>query len=241
MKITIAHLFHDILNLYGESGNILALKSALESQDIEVEIKNLSIDNDNFDLSNVDFIYIGAGTEYNQKLALNALLKNKEKINECFLNNVYLLATGNSIELFGKSIETKEETLETLNIFDYVTIHGSKRIVSEAVFKHDKFKQEIIGFENHQGEINGIQNPLFTVIRGYGSNKESRVEGFKFNNFYGTYLLGPILARNPELLENICTELIKSKDINFEFKDFNFEIENLAHKKFLSKYTKQEM
>ena len=70
MKITIGHLFYDILNLYGESGNILALKYALEKQGIEVEIKEISL-NDELYLGDLDLVYMGAGTEANQLLALD--------------------------------------------------------------------------------------------------------------------------------------------------------------------------
>ena len=74
MKITIGHLYYDILNLYGESGNILALKYALEHQGIEVIIKELTI-TDELDFSDLDFVYIGCGTEQNQLVALKHLKK----------------------------------------------------------------------------------------------------------------------------------------------------------------------
>lgn len=238
MKITIGHLFYDLLNLYGESGNVIALKNALESQNIEVEIKNLSLTEKTWNLNDIDILYIGAGTEHNQMLALNLLLKYKDEINEMIINNKYILATGNSIELFGKVIKTKEQEINALNIFDYITERTDKRIVSECVFNLDEIQDKILGFENHQGEITGITNPLFTVEKGFGSNLKYKFEGFKFNNFYGTYLIGPILARNPKFLENLCKDIILSKDSNFEFKKFDFEIEQKAHDKFLKKYDK---
>ena len=238
MKITIGHLFHDLLNLYGENGNVLALEKALVSQGVEVEIKNLSIDNEPWDLDNLDVVYIGAGTEQNQLLALNTLMKYKEEINQMILDNKYFICTGNSIELFGKHIQENDNVIETLNSFDYITERTPKRIVSECVFSCDETQSKILGFENHQGEIKGITNPLFTVEKGYGSNINTQAEGFRKNNFYGTYLIGPLLVRNPELLKKICKDIILNNDINFTFKDFNLSLEQTAHDKFIEKYNK---
>lgn len=238
MKITIGHLFNDLLNLYGENGNVMALKKALESQDIEVEIRNLSLINEPWKLNDLDLLYIGAGTEYNQILALNTLIKYKNEIQQFIIDNKYIIATGNSIELFGKLIKQQDEEIPALGIFDYITQRTDKRIVSECVFNYDEIEDKILGFENHQGIINGISNPLFTVEKGFGSDINSQVEGFRQNNFLGTYLIGPLLVRNPKLLEKLCKDIILVKDSNFDFKEFDFEIEQKAHDKFLRKYAK---
>jgi len=238
MKITIGHLFYDLLNLYGENGNILALEKTLRSQDIEVEIKNFSLDNEPWNLNNVDLLYIGAGTEQNQMIALEVLLKYKEEIDQMILNNKLIISTGNSIELFGKTITIDEKHIQALGLFDYTTERSKKRIVSECVFNYNELNQKILGFENHQGVINGIKNPLFTIEKGFGANPNSKYEGFRKNNFFGTYLLGPLLVRNPEFLEMICKNLILSKDNNFEFKKFDFNLEQEAHDIFLNKYHK---
>lgn len=238
MKITIGHLFYDLLNLYGENGNVMALEKAIRSQGIDVEIKNLSLDNTPWNLEELDVVYIGAGTEQNQILAINTLMKYKETINQMVMNNKLFLATGNSIELFGKCINCNDKNIETLGLFDYTTERTKKRIVSECVFNYDEIEDKILGFENHQGKITGITEPIFTVEKGFGSNTDSKQEGFRKNNFYGTYLLGPLLVRNPKLLEKICKDLILDKDSNFKFKDFDFDIEQKAHDKFIMKYTK---
>lgn len=238
MKITIGHLFYDLLNLYGENGNIKALQNAFKQQNIEVEIKEFSLNNKPWDLSNIDVFYIGAGTEANQKLALNSLMEYKDIINDMIKDNVFFIATGNSIELFGSTIKDDETVTNGLNLFSFSTQRTKNRIVSECVFNYDELSNKILGFENHQGVINGISEPLFTIEKGVGSNTNSKTEGFKQNNFYGTYLLGPLLVRNPELLEKICKEIILNKDSSFEFNDFDFNLEYAAHNKFLEKYNK---
>ena len=236
MKITIGHLFYDILNLYGESGNISALKYALKKQGVEVEIKELSL-NDELYLGDLDLVYMGAGTEENQMLALNYLKKYLPYISQEVLGGKFFLVTGNSVELFGTHIQDGENKIETLGIFHYFTERTKERLVSECVFKHKKVDDLILGFENHQGILRKVSLPMFEVIKGYGSEKDAGVEGFKHNSFRGTYLLGPILARNPKLLEYFIHELISRKDKNFEFKSLDLEIAQMAHDKFMDKYT----
>lgn len=238
MKITIGYLFYDLLNLYGENGNVLALEKALQNQNIEVEIKYFSLDNEPWNLTDIDVLYLGAGTEQNQMIALEVLLKYKEEISQMILNNKLIISTGNSIELFGKTITIAEKDIQALGLFDYTTERSKKRIVSECVFNYDELNQKILGFENHQGVINGIKSPLFTIEKGFGANPNSKYEGFRKNNFFATYLLGPLLVRNPEFLEMICKNLILSKDNNFEFKKFDFNLEQKAHDIFLNKYHK---
>ena len=101
--ITIAHLYYDLLNLYGESGNVKALKTALETAGIDVTVKLVTTD-DTLNFSEYDFVYIGTGTEENQILALNHLLKYKEDIKKAINEGTFFLATGNAMELFGKYI-----------------------------------------------------------------------------------------------------------------------------------------
>lgn len=233
MKITIGHLFYDLLNLYGESGNVLALKYALETQGIEVEILNLSL-GDDIDFDKLDFVYIGAGTKQNLNLALDYLKKYTEDISQYITCNKFFLATGNSIELFGKYIKEADNSQTiSLGLFDYYTEISLNRFVSECVFKCEFLKNKLLGFENHIGTIKNSTSPLFTVIKGNGDNT---VEGFFTNNFYATYILGPILARNPELLEYITRKLITEKFKDFEFKEFDFELLKKAHNKFIEKY-----
>ena len=236
MKIVIVHLFYDLLNLYGESGNVLSLKNCLEKQGIDVEIKNISL-NDTFDLSNADIIYLGSGTESNKLIALNYLMQYKEEIHQAYKCNKFFLSTGNSIELFGKTLLYNNETIDCINLFDFKTTKSSSRIVSECVFNYENTYEKVLGFENHENEMSNTSNPLFTVEQAFGYNRLSKVEGIHENNFYGTYLIGPLLSRNPVFLEYFVRQLVLNKDKNFEFKSFDLEIEKKAHDNYIKKYS----
>ena len=89
MNIKVAHLYYDLMNLYGESGNVKALKMQLEGQGIKTTIKFLTIDDD-LNFKDYDIVYIGSGTENNQKIVLNHLLKYKKDIEDAIEKGVYI-------------------------------------------------------------------------------------------------------------------------------------------------------
>lgn len=211
MKITIGYLYNDLLNLYGDEGNIKALKYHLEEQNVNVDIKYMSI-GDKKDFKDVDFLYIGSGTEHNLNVALEDLKKDKDKIKEYLDEGKILLSTGNSVELFGNYIITNKK-IKTLGIIDYVCMN-QERTVKDVKTKTDILDEDIIGFENHSGKNISEENDIIN-------------EG----SFYGTYIIGPILVRNPDLCSKLVHKLIDSKDNNFEYKEEDYEFEEEAYKK----------
>ena len=209
MKITIGHLYYDLLNLYGDSGNIKALIYHLKEQDIDVDVKYLTI-KDKKDFSKLDMIYIGSGTEDNLILALNDLKEDFDSLKEFIDNKKFLLATGNSLELFGNYIVTNKK-IKCLGLFDYVVMYQD-RIVKDVNIKSNIIDKNIIGFENHLGKVISQNDDII-----------------KIDNYIGTYIIGPLLVRNPYLCSYYIKELIKSKDENFEFKNENYELEIKAY------------
>lgn len=236
MEIKIGYLYYDLLNLYGENGNIKVLEKQIRDQGAEVSIDLLTIDND-LDLKKYDFLYIGAGTENNQRIALSHLLAYRDEVKEYIENGGFMLSTGNSIELFGRSIsEIKGGRIETLGIFDFETLVSNIRLIGEAVFRLEGFEELFVGFQNQYGVMKDITNPLFQVIEGFGSSPDNKVEGIRYKNFYGSYLIGPILVRNPHFLKYLVGRLILGRDNDFRLKDFNLDFEINSHDKFLNKY-----
>lgn len=212
MKLVIGYLYHDLLNLYGDSGNIKTLRYHLEEQGINVEIKYLSV-GDEKDFDKLDFIYIGSGTEDNLLIALDDLKKDKKKLEKYVKDKKMFLSTGNSVELFGNYIISNNTKIKTLGIFDYVSMR-QKRIVKDVNVKTSIIDENIIGFENHVGKILTYDEDII-----------------KIDEFYGTFIIGPILVRNPKLCSHIIKELITSKDEKFKFKDENYELDNKAYEK----------
>ena len=237
MEIKIAHLYYDLMNLYGENGNVKALVSALKTQDIDVSVYKLSID-DKIDFSLYDVFVIGSGTEENQIRVLNSLKTYEGEIKKAVEDGKFFLCTGNSIELFGKTIiDTEGNLYNCIKLFDFETtklIH--ERLVCESLFKCNLIDKNILGFENREGKMANYDFNLFEVIRGIGNNEESKKEGIHYKNFYGTYLIGPLLVRNPEFLKYITKEIINSKTENFEFKEFDLELSEKAYVEFMKNH-----
>lgn len=235
MSFTILYLYYDLLNLYGESGNLKILKNHLTKQGLNVKILYLTI-KDDLDFTKYDLIIMSAGTDNNQLVILKHLLKYKRDIIKAIENNKFFLITGNALNLFGKYILTKnQEKIKCLDIFDFVAAQFNERTVNDALFFDKETNDYIIGFQNQNTKlIKEEKYSLFDVIIGDGIFINTKVEGVHFNNFYGTYLIGPILARNPKFTENFVRKLILNKNPNFKFKNFDFKFEIDAYEEYFN-------
>lgn len=221
--IKIAHLYYDLMNYYGEQGNVLALKTAIEYAGFKVNVKTLSVD-DEIEFEKYDIFYMGMGTKRNQEIVRKDILKYKDKIENVIDKKMFIM-TGNSYELFGKKIDDKK----CLGVFNFES-KTTDRVVGEQVFKSDIIKETIIGFQNRFSSNNIKDDYLFEVIKGTGNDLESKVEGIHKNNFFGTYLLGPILIRNPYFkdallkyigIDKVNTKLVDYKAYHEYLKNFN--------------------
>lgn len=243
--IKIAHLYYDIMNLYGENGNIRALKEHFERQNIKCEIHFLTI-NDKIDFEKYDIYYMGMGTEKGQLLVLKDLMKYKEKIKKSIENGKYYFLTGNAYELFGKHIVDFEgNVIKCLNIFPYYTKRINKkdfmedcdfRIVGTTSGNCSFLDKEIIGFQNRGGTIHESNKYFIKINHGVGYEPKSLYEGYLYKNFLGTYLLGPLFVRNPYLTDYFVKKIIKEKNNSYKFKIFKNTSEIKAYETFLENF-----
>lgn len=204
----ILHLFHDLMNLYGEYANTLALQRTLSEKGRAAEIERLSID-DKLDFSEYDFIYIGSGTERNQKVALEYLRPYADALKAALDGGKVLLATGNSFEIFGARITDRYgKEYAGLNFFDFTVTEGANRIVEDVTADFDDNK--VIGFINKASMIEGVASPLFVIKQGAGNCESTpSVEGIRSGSFYGTHIIGPLLIRNKCMAEYFADIMIK--------------------------------
>ena len=212
MKMTIGYLYYDLLNLYGDSGNIKTLLYHLEEQGIKVTVKYLTV-GDKKDFSKLDMIYVGSGTDDNLIVALDDLKNDLDLLKEYVKNKKPILATGNSLELFGNYIITNKK-IKCLGLYDYVVMYNEERIVKDVRTKTNLIDEEIIGFENHLGKVLTMEDDIISI-----------------DNFIGTYIIGPILSRNPHFCSYYVKKLINLKDENFKFKDENYNLDLKAYNK----------
>ncbi|MBE6161631.1 MAG: hypothetical protein E7158_05400 [Firmicutes bacterium] len=229
-KIKIAHLYYDLMNLYGENGNIRALEKYLRAQKLTVEINNLTI-GDKIDFDKYDIFYIGSGNDEAFELTLKDIKNYKANI-EKNINDKMFIITGNALNLFGKIYIKKKEIIPCLDILDFESKEIRKRIVGEQFLRFKKNNCEIIGFENRSSKLVNVKEKyLFHVIQGSGT-----YEGIIHKDFYGTYLLGPILVRNPYFTEYITKRICKKFDIKYI--PVNNELEKKAYDKYKTNFLK---
>ena len=238
-KFNILHLYYDIANLSGDAGNILAIKKAFEQQNVEYKLDTKTL-GDKIDFKKYDLVYIGHMNYEVQELVRDDILKYKKELLSRIENGMYVIATGNSYELFGKTINGKK----ALNLFNYeatkVTeiisdeeLQNEERLVSEAICYIKGFDYPVIGFYNHGNEIDTKDNILFDVKKGFGGTSKIHTEGVHKYHFYGTYLLGPLLIRNPYLLDDIIKRLLT--DNNIEFKEVD-NLDKITYREYLRNF-----
>lgn len=212
------HLYYDLMNLYGEYGNIVVLKKHLEDQGIKVEVDKKTLD-EKINFNEFDFIYCGSGVESNQKVALADLLKHKESLLEAINNDKVVLFTGNSMELLGKTIDD----VNGLDIVDITSVHTDKRHSGDVVVKNTELG-ELVGFINKCSIVSNENGIFEYVFKDAGLNDGSKKEGYRKNNLIGTHIIGPILVKNPNFMKYIIGLLTKNID-GFTYKDINYPYE----------------
>ena len=213
----ILHLYHDIMNLYGEYANVAAMQRMLEKNNISCEIDKLSV-NDKLSLMDYDFIYVGSGTESNQKYVMEHLKTYKEDLRAYVEAGKILLMTGNSFEILGKKLkDAKAKEYEGLGFFDFTTAEQERtRNTADVIFTMEGQEKLLVGFVNKCSTMEGIDNPLFQVKMGLGNETKGTTEGIRYKNFFGTHLTGPLLIKNPYFLIWLAGELC-GKEMNGDY------------------------
>lgn len=213
MIINICHLYGNLLNTYGDVGNVMALKYFAQKKGHEVNIEVVSL-KDDFDYKKYDFVFFGGGQDYEQSIVEKDLENKKENIKKYIENDGLFLAICGGYQLMGQYYyDAYDNKIEGLKIFDYYTKNQEKsnRFVGNIEIKDNKNGQIYRGFENHGGVtfLKNRENAFASVIDGNGNNGEDKTEGFRYKNTFASYLHGPLLARNENLV-NTFLEIIEN-------------------------------
>ncbi|MEG2290550.1 MAG: glutamine amidotransferase [Clostridium sp.] len=233
MEINICHLYPDLLNVYGDVGNILILKHRAEKRNIKVNIKNISI-NDDFNNDEFDIVFFGGGQDYEQSIVSKDLVENKkETISQYIESGKVFLCICGGYQLLGKTYSTSTgEILEGLGILDIYTEASTKRLIGNSIIYNEIFDETYVGFENHSGKTYiGDLTPLGTIKYGFGNNGEDNKEGCIYKNTFCTYFHGSLLSKNPELSDRLLSLALNNKygDVTLSTLDDTFELKAKAH------------
>jgi CobQ-like glutamine amidotransferase family enzyme len=209
------------MNLYGDIGNVFILCHHLKKCGVNVTLEKKSL-KEKIIFSEYNAIYIGSGTERNQKIALHNLKNYRDEILKTIERGTPFLATGNSFEVFGSKIHSASgEIFDGLSILKFdTTEYNDKRIAENGVYETEFCSEPLVGFINTCSEIRGIDNHLLKVKMGPGDFPNSLFEGVRYFNFFGTHLIGPILVRNPYFLKKFIEIIDKDNNLkNRKIKD----------------------
>ncbi|MGI6069190.1 MAG: type 1 glutamine amidotransferase [Blautia sp.] len=212
MKITIGHLYPDLLNLYGDRGNIQCLMKrciwrGIEAQTITYELEDV------IDFSQLDIVLLGGGSDREQRLVCEKLQSIQPQFKEYVENGGVVIAICGGYQLLGKYYKTAEGTMKGLDLVDLYTEQGEGRLISNIVLQSELFDMPVVGFENHGGRTHiGSCQPLGKVLYGSGNDGVSGYEGVVYKNVIGTYLHGPLLPKNPQLADELILRALRRKD-----------------------------
>jgi CobQ-like glutamine amidotransferase family enzyme len=240
MKIIIGHLYPDLMNMYGDRGNIIALVKRCQWRNIEVEVKNIYFGK-KFDTSAYDLVFMGGGQDKEQRLVAEDFQKIKGKdIKKAANNKLVILGICGGYQLFGKYYKTSQgDEIPGIGILDVYTEAGQKRMIGNSVINinqglipRTQNLTTLVGFENHSGQtfLGKKAKPLGTVKIGYGNNGESQEEGACENNVFGTYLHGSFLPKNPHFADFLITLALNRKHGPIDLKPLDDDLEIKAHK-----------
>lgn len=212
MKLTIGHLYPELLNLYGDRGNIQCLLKRCQWRGIEAEAIACE-QGSNIDFSKMDIVLLGGGSDREQMLVCEKLQVIQPEFKRYVEEGGVVIAICGGYQLSGKYYKTAEGTMKGLDLVDLYTEQGEGRLISNIILKSDLFDMPIVGFENHGGRTYINQNqPLGKVLYGSGNDGESGYEGVVYKNVIGTYLHGPLLPKNPQLADELILRALRRKD-----------------------------
>ncbi len=214
MKIEV--LYPEICCLFGDKANMRYLELCLPQAEF---IKTPVSEMPRFLTEDVDMVYIGSCSESNQERILERLKGNKKRVEELIDKGTVFLLTGNAFEIMGNFIETPDgKKIEGLGIVDFY----AKRTIpkrNNSLFLGKFDDMEIVGYTSRFSHAYGIKNEdgFINVTKGYGSYIDSKIEGIRKNNLYGTYLLGPFLIQNPLFTEYLMKQLgVEAPELAFK-------------------------
>ncbi|HWQ74330.1 MAG TPA: glutamine amidotransferase [Syntrophomonas sp.] len=233
-KFVIAHMYPDLMNLYGDRGNLICLQKRIRDYGYECEIRSLSL-NDRIDFPNLDMIFMGGGSDREQGLVYNDLLTKAENLMQEIENGLPALCVCGAYQLLGKYYKAIDGTvMEGLGFFDLYTEGRPGRLIGNILIESEweGQKTDVVGFENHGGRTylrNPNLQPFGTVVKGFGNNGEDGGEGMRYQHLIGTYLHGPLLPKNPNIADFFIRTMAARRGLVIA-STLDDTIENFAHR-----------
>jgi lipid II isoglutaminyl synthase (glutamine-hydrolysing) len=234
VRITVAHLYPDYLNIYADRGNIAVLtrRAALRGHALHVTGVEPG---ESLDPSAFDLLYIGGGQDREQALIAPDLARRGAAIAAAVQSGTAVLAVCGGYQLLGRGYRGRDGAwMPGAGVLPLETVAGERRLIGDVLLEADLgggVRIPVAGFENHAGRtiLDTGATPLGRVVAGHGNDGTSGFEGCRVGSAIGTYLHGPLLPRNPELADWLLARALEHAGAPGELEPLSDELERLAH------------
>jgi len=217
-KFTVGWLYPDLMNIYGDRGNILTLLKRAEWRGLDAKLIELGRGAES-EMLDVDVFFFGGGQDREQALIYDDLRQYKQdSLQRAVANGAQVLAVCGGYQLLGHYYQTADgERYDGIGLIDVRTEAGKKRFIGDVVVETEiegLSPRMLVGFENHSGRtfLGPGAKPLGKVIQGQGNNGSDRLEGCVQGNIIGTYLHGSLLPKNPQLADHLIGRALSRRD-----------------------------
>ena len=233
MELKICHLYPDVLNLYGDGGNVICMRQRVQWRGIDAIVDRCCI-GDSLRAADYDLFFIGGGQDFEQEVLLQDLGGGKaEEIKAAVRDGKTFLAICGGYQMLGNYYRTWDGVqCDFIGAIDVETIGQKERMIGNYVFTCDELDgQTVVGFENHSGRTylgSGVR-PIGRVLAGNGNNGEDHMEGARVNNLFATYSHGCLLPKNPVLADYILKTALEAKYGAVSLSPLDDSLENSAH------------
>ena len=219
-ELHLCHLYGNLLNTYGDNGNLLMLQYVAKKMGITLTTEIVSIHQE-FKADDFDLIFFGGGQDFEQVIVAEDLPTKKEELTRYIENDGVMLAICGGYQLLGHYyIGAHGEQIKGIGALDHYTLsQENNSFIGDTEIYNEEFDETYYGFENHNGMtfLGKGEKPLGKVIQGKGNNGQDQTEGVIYKNVFGSYFHGPILARNEILAKRLILTALKKKYPNEQF------------------------
>lgn len=234
MDLRIAFLYPELMNIYGDRGNIIALSSRARWRGIDVEVRNVTI-GDTIDPDYFDFYFFGGGQDKQQITVSDDLQGPKgDALKEAVERGAVILSVCGGYQLLGHYYRPFDaEDLPGIGLFDAHTDAGHTRYIGNVLIDTSIPEVgQIVAFENHSGRtyLGPGCSPLGKSLIGGGNNGEDGNEGAIYKTAYGCYLHGSLLPKNPSFTDYLLKQALSRRHGAVELSRLDDTLEQTAHR-----------
>ncbi|UUX33974.1 type 1 glutamine amidotransferase [Fundicoccus culcitae] len=213
--LRICHLYGNLMNTYGDNGNLLMIQYYAREKGYQVETSLVSLEDD-FIADDYDIIFFGGGQDFEQKIISENIGRFKKEMTSYIENDGVMLAICGGFQLLGQYyVSSIGEKIIGLGVMPHYTERQiDSRFIGDIEIFDEVNQQTYYGFENHNGVtyLTDALQPLGKVIKGNGNNGQDKTEGVHYRNVFGSYFHGPLLVRNEWLARHLVDLAIQQKE-----------------------------